>query len=96
MGISFTLSTGLLNPWLLFLPTDTLGVMIGSRWLAATGGGLWGVLVVTSLAGVSAVLRGFPLVSVWAHSVRWVPASCRLLPCSHCLLYFINSAGKPG
>ncbi|EGU35325.1 YhfT family protein [Vibrio scophthalmi] len=61
VGISFTLSTGLLNPWLLFLPTDILGVMIGSRVLAALAGGLWGVLVVTSLAGVNAVLTGLPI-----------------------------------
>ncbi|MBW6054933.1 hypothetical protein HTZ85_14700 [Escherichia coli] len=26
-GISFTLKTGLLNAWLLFLPTDILGVL---------------------------------------------------------------------
>lgn len=61
VGISFTLSTGLLNPWLLFLPTDILGVLIGSRVLAALAGGLWGVLVVTSLAGVNAVLTGLPI-----------------------------------
>ncbi|MDE1242594.1 YhfT family protein [Vibrio aestuarianus] len=61
VGISFTLSTGLLNPWLLFLPTDILGVMIGSRLLAALAGGLWGVLVMTSLAGVNAVLTGLPI-----------------------------------
>ncbi|WP_413111595.1 YhfT family protein [Thaumasiovibrio sp. DFM-14] len=61
VGISFTLSTGLLNPWLLFLPTDILGVMIGSRLLAAAAGGLWGVLVVTSLAGVNSVLTGLPV-----------------------------------
>ncbi|NIY84264.1 YhfT family protein [Vibrio hepatarius] len=61
VGISFTLSTGLLNPWLLFLPTDILGVMIGSRILAALAGGLWGVLVVTSLAAVNAVLTGLPI-----------------------------------
>ncbi|UXI03748.1 YhfT family protein [Photobacterium sp. TY1-4] len=61
VGISFTLSTGLLNPWLLFLPTDILGVMIASRWLAALAGGLWGVLVVTSLSGVNAVLTGLPI-----------------------------------
>ncbi|MDA0149803.1 YhfT family protein [Vibrio sp. LaRot3] len=61
VGISFTLSTGLLNPWLLFLPTDILGVMIGSRVLAALAGGLWGILVVTSLAGVNAVLTGLPV-----------------------------------
>ncbi|GAB3517226.1 YhfT family protein [Photobacterium alginatilyticum] len=61
VGISFTLSTGLLNPWLLFLPTDILGVMIGSRLLAALAGGLWGILVVTSLSGVNAVLTGLPI-----------------------------------
>ncbi|MGF1726123.1 YhfT family protein [Photobacterium nomapromontoriensis] len=61
VGISFTLSTGLLNPWLLFLPTDILGVMIGSRVLAALAGGLWGILVVTSLSGVNAVLTGLPV-----------------------------------
>ncbi|GEA60598.1 YhfT family protein [Vibrio comitans] len=61
VGISFTLSTGLLNPWLLFLPTDILGVMIGSRILAALAGGLWGVLVMTSLAGVNAALTSLPI-----------------------------------
>ncbi len=61
VGISFTLSTGLLNPWLLFLPTDIIGVMAGSRIIAAIGGGIWGILVVTSLAGVNAVLTGLPI-----------------------------------
>jgi len=61
VGISFTLSTGLLNPWLLFLPTDILGVMIGSRILAALAGATWGVLVVTSLTAVNAVLTGLPV-----------------------------------
>lgn len=61
VGISFTLSTGLLNPWLLFLPTDIIGVMVGSRIVAALAGGLWGVLVVTSLTGVNAVLTGLPI-----------------------------------
>ncbi|WP_064607862.1 YhfT family protein [Photobacterium sp. J15] len=61
VGISFTLSTGLLNPWLLFLPTDIIGVMLGSRLLAALAGGLWGILVITSLHGVNAVLTGLPV-----------------------------------
>lgn len=61
VGISFTLSTGLLNPWLLFLPTDIIGVMIANRWLAAAAGGLWGILVVTSLSAVNAVLTGLPV-----------------------------------
>ncbi|MGL4193091.1 MAG: YhfT family protein [Vibrio sp.] len=61
VGISFTLSTGLLNPWLLFLPTDIIGVMAANRLIAAIGGGIWGILVVTSLAGVNAVLTGLPI-----------------------------------
>jgi hypothetical protein len=61
VGISFTLSTGLLNPWLLFLPTDILGVMIARRWLAVAAGGLWGLLVVTSLSGINTVLTGLPI-----------------------------------
>ena len=61
VGISFTLSTGLLNPWLLFLPTDIIGVMVGSRLLAALAGGLWGILVVTSLTGINTVLTGLPI-----------------------------------
>ncbi|MCZ4371656.1 YhfT family protein [Vibrio diazotrophicus] len=61
VGISFTLSTGLLNPWLLFLPTDIIGVMIGSRILAAVGGAVWGILVVTSLTAVNTVLTGLPV-----------------------------------
>ncbi len=61
VGISFTLSTGLLNPWLLFLPTDIIGVMAANRVIAAIGGGIWGILVVTSLAGVNAVLTGLPI-----------------------------------
>ncbi|MGY2574650.1 YhfT family protein [Vibrio sp. C8] len=61
VGISFTLSTGLLNPWLLFLPTDIIGVMIGSRILAAVGGAVWGILVVTSLTAVNTVLTGLPI-----------------------------------
>ena len=61
MGISFTLSTGLLNPWLLFLPTDIIGVMAGGRLIAALGGAIWGILVVTSLAAVNATLTGLPI-----------------------------------
>lgn len=61
VGISFTLSTGLLNPWLLFLPTDIIGVLVGSRILAAVGGAIWGILVVTSLTAVNTVLTGLPI-----------------------------------
>jgi len=61
VGISFTLSTGLLNPWLLFLPTDILGVFAGSAWLAGILGGLWGIAVITGLSAVQASLTAFPI-----------------------------------
>ncbi len=35
--------------------------MIANRWLAAAAGGLWGILVVTSLSAVNAVLTGLPV-----------------------------------
>ncbi|WP_026699539.1 YhfT family protein [Salibacterium aidingense] len=61
IGISFTLSTGLLNPWLLFLPTDILGVFAGSAWLAGLLGAGWGIAVVVGLTGVQAALTVFPV-----------------------------------
>ncbi|GGE55355.1 membrane protein [Pullulanibacillus camelliae] len=61
VGISFTLSTGLLNPWLLFLPTDILGVFAGSAWLAAVLGCAWGVAVVSGLTVVQSFFTLFPV-----------------------------------
>ncbi|RSL31517.1 hypothetical protein D7Z54_19960 [Salibacterium salarium] len=61
IGISFTLSTGLLNPWLLFLPTDILGVFAGKAWLAGLLGAGWGIAVVVGLTGVQAALTAFPV-----------------------------------
>lgn len=61
VGIAFTLSTKLLNPWLLFLPTDILGVFATRDWLAALLGGAWGVAVVTGLTAVQSVFGVFPI-----------------------------------
>ncbi|AFJ47342.1 YhfT family protein [Shimwellia blattae] len=61
VGISFTLSTGLLNSWLLFLPTDIIGVMAFSPWLALALGMLWGIVVFTSLEPVNQVLTSLPV-----------------------------------
>lgn len=61
VGISFTLSTGLLNSWLLFLPTDIIGVMAFSPWLALVLGMAWGVLVFTSLEPVNQILTSLPV-----------------------------------
>lgn len=61
VGIAFTLSTHLLNPWLLFLPTDILGVFAGRAWLAALLGGGWGIAVVSGLTAVQSVFQLFPV-----------------------------------
>ncbi|XPE42136.1 YhfT family protein [Shigella flexneri] len=53
MGISFTLKTGLLDAWLLFLPTDILGVLAMNSLLAFGLGAIWGVLRLTCLLPVN-------------------------------------------
>ncbi|GBU13918.1 inner membrane protein [Enterobacterales bacterium] len=61
VGISFTLSTGLLNSWLLFLSTDIIGVLAINAYLAFGLGAIWGVLVFTSLPAVNSVLTSLPV-----------------------------------
>src|SRR3954454_24179783 len=50
LGAPMALSTGVLNPWLLFLPTDILGLFAPRRWMAPIFGGAWGALVVFGLS----------------------------------------------
>lgn len=61
VGMSFTLKTGLLNSWLLFLPTDILGVLAINGWLAFGLGALWGILILTSLIPVNRLLTALPV-----------------------------------
>ncbi|WP_019119520.1 YhfT family protein [Brevibacillus massiliensis] len=61
VGLSFAVSFQLLNPWLLFLPTDILGVMATSWWLAAILGAAWGLVVLFGLAGVQTVFTLLPV-----------------------------------
>ena len=61
IGISFTLTTGLLNPWLLFLPTDIIGVASPKKSISFGLGALWGILVVTSLDIVNKGLTALPV-----------------------------------
>ena len=53
VGISFTLKTGLLNAWLLFLPTDILGVLAINSLMAFGLGAIWGVLILLAFATIS-------------------------------------------
>ncbi len=61
VGISLTMTTNLLNPWLLFLTTDILGVLCPKKWLAPIVGGAWGALCLTALTGINAALTFLPV-----------------------------------
>jgi len=61
VGIAHTLPTGILNPWLLFLTTDILGIAAKKKWLAPILGGVWGALTITSLGFINTVLTGLPV-----------------------------------
>ncbi|MCG2877756.1 YhfT family protein [Obesumbacterium proteus] len=61
VGISFTLKTGLLNSWLLFLPTDILGVLAFNGMMAFGLGAIWGVVILTCLLPVNHLLTALPV-----------------------------------
>lgn len=61
LGAPLALSTGVLNPWLVFLPTDVLGLMSPKRWLAAVLGAAWGAVVVFGLGGADSLVRELPV-----------------------------------
>nr|WP_111603443.1 YhfT family protein [Streptomyces sp. Amel2xB2] len=61
LGAPMALSTGVLNPWLLFLPTDVLGILSPKKWLAPLLGGAWGALVVFGLGGANEAAHDLPV-----------------------------------
>ncbi|MBP0456285.1 YhfT family protein [Streptomyces montanisoli] len=61
LGAPMALSSGVLNPWLLFLPTDILGILAVRKWLAVVLGGAWGALVVFGLNGANDVAHKLPV-----------------------------------
>lgn len=61
VGIGNALATNLLNPWLLFLATDIIGVASPNKWSAALFGGLWGLLSLTGIGTINTVLTGAPV-----------------------------------
>ena len=50
-----------MNPWLLFLSTDIIGIISPKRWLAPILGGAWGALALTSLTALNTALTAFPV-----------------------------------
>lgn len=61
LGAPMALSTGVLNPWLVFLPTDILGMLAPKKWLAPILGGAWGAVVVFGLNGANNAAHDLPV-----------------------------------
>lgn len=61
LGAPMALSSGVLNPWLLFLPTDVLGILAVRKWIAPLLGGAWGAIVVYGLSGTNKVAHKLPV-----------------------------------
>ncbi|WP_405611725.1 YhfT family protein [Streptomyces sp. NBC_01511] len=61
LGAPMALSTGVLNPWLVFLPTDILGILSPKKWIAPLLGGAWGAVVVFGLNGANNVAHDLPV-----------------------------------
>ncbi|HHW02539.1 MAG TPA: hypothetical protein GXX35_06985 [Thermoanaerobacterales bacterium] len=61
VGFAFTLSSNLLNPWLLFLPTDILGVVAPYSWLAAVLGAGWGIGVTAFFGALNTLFKLMPV-----------------------------------
>lgn len=61
VGIGNSLVTNLLNPWLLFLATDIIGIAAPKKWLAPILGAAWGAICLTAIGGVNTVLTGMPV-----------------------------------
>ncbi|MFG2829654.1 YhfT family protein [Streptomyces sp. NPDC048434] len=61
LGAPMALSSGVLNPWLVFLPTDLLGILAPKKWLAPVLGGAWGAVVVFGLKGANEMAHKLPV-----------------------------------
>ncbi|KTD85669.1 hypothetical protein UQ64_19440 [Paenibacillus etheri] len=61
VGISFAFSFQMLNPWLLFLPTDILGILATRWWIALVLGAAWGAIALFGLAGVLSLATMLPI-----------------------------------
>lgn len=61
VGIGNALATNLLNPWLLFLATDIIGIASPKKWVAPILGGLYGALCLTAIGSINIVLTGLPV-----------------------------------
>ncbi|MGW0880251.1 YhfT family protein [Streptomyces sp. NPDC002671] len=61
LGAPMAFSTGVLNPWILFLPTDVLGLLASKRWMALVLGAVWALLVVFGLSQATQAAQSLPV-----------------------------------
>ncbi|MFJ8000557.1 YhfT family protein [Streptomyces sp. NPDC096310] len=61
LGAPMALTSGVLNPWLLFLPTDILGILSPRKWIAPLLGGAWGAVVVFGLGAANDLAHDLPV-----------------------------------
>lgn len=61
LGAPMALSTGVLNPWLIFLPVEILGLLAPWRWLAAVAGAAWGAVCAFGLNAANTFATGLPV-----------------------------------
>lgn len=61
LGAPMALSTTVLNPWLIFLPVEILGLLAPRRWIAAVAGVAWGAVCSFGLAGATSFASGLPV-----------------------------------
>lgn len=73
LGAPMALSTGVLNPWLAFLPTDVLGVFSPKKWIAPILGAAWGALIVFGLHGANTVAHKLPVDFITAMQAMATP-----------------------
>ncbi|WP_293786114.1 YhfT family protein, partial [uncultured Aeromicrobium sp.] len=61
LGAPMALSTGVLNPWLIFLPVEILGLLAPWRSLAAVAGAAWGAVCVFGLNAANSAATALPI-----------------------------------
>ena len=95
VGIGNALATNLLNPWLLFLATDIIGIASPKKWLAPILGAAYGVLCITAIGGVNTVLTGMPvdLISALGNVGTYVVTGFAIFPIVTIIMQFGMKTG---
>lgn len=61
LGAPMALATTVLNPWLLFLPVEILGILAPRKWLAGVAGAAWGAVCSFGLVGATNLATQLPV-----------------------------------